>query len=486
MFFTDKIKSVHSEFKNQLRAPVFLFVYFSRTVFLLSCFLKAETAVFSFTAFLLTYLISFCHLISKEGAFLRKLSHKITPLICFSSLVSCFVGKVLGVLDKIPDYDIFMSVVTGVIGTIFGCFVTLALRDIKHKRDCAFVSSSSLFISGTVVFFREMLEFFSDYLFGTNYVHAEQISDNHWFFRIFSLGSNIPQQRPLFDTDEDMLISLLVSAFTTIFIYAYLRTKNKSLFIKEKKSASVPLKEKISDKIYGEIQKIKEDTNVYDMLTWWLTRAVMVYAFIMIEDPAEQVLIGANLLATFAISFLHLIFPDKSLFAKINYRLQSWICLLVFTGSYMGNFIFVYNHLPRFDLFLHFISGPITVAGGYYTAKTFIKPHTRHNIFLICVYSFCISCFVMPFWEVFEFLGDFLFGSANQGFYWGPTDDSFFFKVFGHGVGNTKLYYLFDTVYDVLLAFVTTVVSVLWLYISLLRKLKALKTDREREKIAVN
>ena len=92
----------------------------------------------------------------------------------------------------------------------------------------------------------------------------------------------------------------------------------------------------------------------------------------------------------------------------------------------------------------------------------------------------------MPFWEVFEFFGDFLFGSANQGFYWGPTDDSFFFKVFGHGTGNTQLYYLFDTVYDELLAFSTTVVATVWLYISLLKGLKRSKTAEPKEKITAD
>ena len=91
----------------------------------------------------------------------------------------------------------------------------------------------------------------------------------------------------------------------------------------------------------------------------------------------------------------------------------------------------------------------------------------------------------MPFWEVFEFWGDFLFGSANQGFYWGPTDDSFFFKVFGHGTGNTQLYYLFDTVYDELLAFLTTVISTVWLYISLRKNVKASHKKAVTEKLNV-
>jgi hypothetical protein len=65
-----------------------------------------------------------------------------------------------------------------------------------------------------------------------------------------------------------------------------------------------------------------------------------------------------------------------------------------------------------------------------------------------------------------------------------PGDDSFFFKVFGRGHENRMLYYLFDTVYDVLLAFVTTIISAVWLHISLLKNLKANKTTSEKDKIA--
>ena len=481
-----KLKSEMIIFKEQLPLPLAVFVYISRAIFLASAVAVPSSAVFSLTALALTYLVSLLHLVSKKDSFLSALSHRITALICFASLISCFIGQTLGVLTKNPDYDIVMSLATGVTGALFGYYLTVSIKSVENKRDCSFIASSSLFVSGTIIFFREMLEFFSDYLFGTNYVHAEQISDDHWFFRLLGVGSNIPQQRPLFDTDEDMLISLLSSAVTTAFLYAFLKIRNKTLFIKEKKlkSSVKALPSKIYDKIYTEIEAVKKDTSIVDTLTWWLTRSAMIYAAITIEDNAERILIIANLLATFAITLLHLIFPKESLFGKINYRLQSWICLIVFTGSYMGNYIFVYNNLPRFDLFLHFISGPIAVAAGYYALKTFKTPETKREVFLAVIYAFCLSCFIIPFWEVFEFIGDFLFGSANQGFYWVPGDDSFFFKLFGRGHENRMLYYLFDTVYDVLLAFLTTVISALWLHISLLKNLKAGKTASEKDKIA--
>lgn len=482
-----KLKSELTVFKKQLSLPLAIFVYLSRAIFLVSAFAVPSSAVFSLVAFLLTYLVSFLHIISKEGSFINALSHKVTALISFASLISCFIGQTLGVLAKIPDYDIVMSLVTGITGTLFGYYLTMSMKKVENKRDCSFISSSALFVSGTLIFFREMLEFFSDYLFGTNYVHAEQIGDDHWFFRLLGVGSNIPQQRPLFDTDEDMLISLISSAITTVALYIFMRVKNKVLFTKKEKQKlsfkAVP--ERIYNKIWTEIEAIKADTSVVDMITWWCTRSAMIYAAITIEDNAERILIIANLLATFAITLLHLVFPKESLFGKINYRLQSWICLIVFTGSYMGNYIFVYNNLPRFDLFLHFISGPIAVAAGYYAIKTFRTPQNKKDVLLSVIYAFCLSCFIIPFWEVFEFIGDFLFGSANQGFYWVPGDNSFFFKLFGRGLENRMLYYLFDTVYDVLLAFLTTVISAVWLHISLLKNIKKVKTA-EKEKITAD
>ena len=481
-----KINSELSLMKTQLPLPFIIFVYLSRAVFIFSIFISPakEVAVFSFVAFALTFLVDLCHFISKKGSFLSSLSHRITVLICISSLVSCFMGQTLGILEKAPDFDIVMSIVTGVMGTLFGYYVTLTLKDVKEKRDCGFVASSSLFISGTIVFFREMLEFFSDHFFGTSYTHPEHIGDDHWFFRLFTTGMGVPEQRPLYDTDEDMFISLLFSAFATAFVYIFLRIKHKNSFTEESRKEKLSFKalpSRISNKIYSEIEKVKADTNVVDILCWWFTRSAMLYAFINMEVVAEQILLGANLVATFAVTLMHLIFNKDSLFCKINYRLQSWVCLIVFTGSYMGNFIFVYNNLPRFDLFLHFISGPIAVAGGYYAAKTFMKAETKRDALLMALYAFCFSGFVMPFWEVFEFWGDFLFGSANQGFYWGPTDDSFFFKIFGHGVGNTQLYFLFDTVYDELLAFLTTVISTVWLYISLLKDIRKPSVKPQKE-----
>ena len=125
-----KLKSELTVFKKQLSLPLAIFVYLSRAIFLVSAFAVPSSAVFSLVAFLLTYLVSFLHIISKEGSFINALSHKVTALIAFASLISCFIGQTLGVLAKIPDYDIVMSLVTGVTGTLFGYYLTMSMKKV--------------------------------------------------------------------------------------------------------------------------------------------------------------------------------------------------------------------------------------------------------------------------------------------------------------------------------------------------------------------
>lgn len=472
-----RIKNESLSFIKQMPAFQVVFVYLTRVLLLFSCVTadSPKKTVFSLVALLLTYLISFLHVISKENSFLHNLSHRITTLISVSSLVSCFVGQTLGMLEKAEEYDIVMSLTTGIVSTLFGYYVTLALKQVENKRDIAFTASSALFIAGTIVFFREMIEFFCDFWFGTNICHVEFVGDDHWFFRVFGQGNGVPEQRPLYDMDEDMLISLLFALFTTAVLLIFMRIKYKHFYGRiERKSLKIKnLPSAVYEKICFEIEQIKKQTSVVDLLVWWMVRGAMLNAALTMDPSAERVKVIANLVGTFAITLLHFVFPKDSMFGKISYRVQTLVTSLVFISSYMGNYMFVYNNLPRFDLFLHFVSGVICVVSGYYVALTFFEPTSKKNIMLATVYAFCLSCFIIPFWEVTEFIGDFLFGSANQGFYWGPSDDSFFFKLFGHGVGNTMLYYLFDTVYDVLLAFLTTAVAAVALWIHLNRKHKA-------------
>lgn len=399
---------------------------------------------------------------------------------------AAFFGGALGfgfdVLEKYPEYDIFLQALSGVLGVALGYYLSVALHKPKTKNDFTFSAFFALCFSGTVVALRKFVQFFIDFYTGSNLLHCEFVEDSHWIYQVFGFGMSPDAQRPLLDTDEDFTVSILFSLASTGVLYLYNRLKNRELYIKtEQKKEKADLRSipsRIQGKIEYELEKMRNDCSIRDFIVWWCTRTVMVYAFITMENRAEATLLLANLVATFAITLVHFILPSKSVLTNVSYKVQSLITAIVFLGSWCGHYVEVYYITPRFDLFLHLVSGYLCVMGGYYIALTVLKPDSKRKVLSVSLFSLLFSFFIIPFWEVSEFIGDFIWGTSNQGFYWGPTDDSFFFKVFGHGIGNTQLYYLFDTVYDMLLAAVTTLITFAVLYsVLVIRSKKEIRAD---------
>ena len=401
------------------------------------------------------------------------------------------IGNALGVLDKFPDYDIFLHLLSGILGVAVGYVFIGSGKKPEDKNGIIFVSFASLCFSAAVTCLSEICEFLYDFCMGTNYVHVDLLDDGHWFYRLFGKGLTelIPNQQRILDTDEDMLISVMAAFAATAVLYIGLRIKHKDLCRKKKKVKAAGkkpcLRNRIIDRLYEEKEKLDRECSIADIALWWSVRAVMIYAaFNMVT--AEAILLSANLLGTFSISLLHILTSRDSMFNRLNYRLQSVITVIVFLGSWCGNYVFAYGILPRFDLFLHFISGAMSTAAGYFVAKTLIDLKNNSSASSVAMFSFSFSTLVIVSHEIVEFIGDFIWGTTNQGFDWGPTSESFFFKVFGQGAGNTELYYLFDTMYDMLLAMSTTIITtlIIFIFIKASKKQPARSLDRQNELVS--
>ena len=379
----------------------------------------------------------------------------------------------------IGEWDILLQFLLGVAAAIAGYFISQKIKKATDKNELTLNVISGMCWAGTAAIFVEIAEFFIDFYKGTNLLHADLVTNEHWLYRLVGTMMSLDGQRYLLDTDEDMLMAILGGIITTAAMYIFVRVKKKNMFTKEKKEkVKRSFGQWVKDKYTYEITKLRNDCCVADILFWWCTRAVMLYAFIVMENRAEAILLSANLIATFAITLVHIVFPEGSFFSRISYRTQSLIKVIVFLGSYCGNYVWLYNIVPRFDLFLHVISGVLCTLGGYYITLTLIKPDSKRKIWLITAFAFAFSCFIMPAWEISEFVGDFIWGTVNQGFYWGPTDESFLFRVFGRGAYNTALYPLYDTFYAVLLAMVTTVPTAVGVYLSMSSRLKRSRKEQ--------
>jgi len=476
-----RVRDLCGRIKQETSAAEIALWWLTRGLLISCAFMNKGEAVFFLAVFALTFIAD-----ALKAAFPRlELSARLQSFICVLALVSTVAGLGFGVLKSYPDYDLFIQLVGGIFSGALGYYIAMALRTPKNKNESLFVTFFTLCFSGTVTIFRKLTEFFSDFLLGTNLCHVEFVEDNHWLYQVFGFAMSPYEQRPLLDTDEDFIFSIIGGVLSAAVVYLKFRLKSKEFFVHKKTELTALFKNalpRLREKIALEIKKVKEDTGIFDRLFWWCVRAAMLYAFIEWDNRPEATLMLANLIGTFAITLVHLVFPRESVLSKVSYKTQSLITVIVFLGSYGGNYCEIYYIVPRFDLFLHFVSGVLCVLAGYYIALTLVKLRSRKDSLLISLFALAFSCFIMPAWEVSEFIGDFIWGTSNQGFYWGPTEESFFFKVFGHGIGNTQLYYLFDTVYDVLLAMVTTVITFVLLYIMLEYRRKK-STLPEKDKV---
>lgn len=441
-----------------------VFWWVARAFLLVGVFTADSTVkkVFIVISLLFTFLVSAVKKIFKGSDFAKSLDPHLQSCISLTAALGAGVGFGLGVFKLFPEYGILLHLYGGIIGVAIGYYISIAMRKPKSAKDFNYTTLMSFSISCAFIVPRKILQFFIDFFTGRDLIKCDFVGDDHWLFSVVGHMNSMYEQRPLYDYSEDLLFGLVGTFLATAVLYIYFRVNNKSAFKKDKKKVGFSLKEipsRCVNKVIYEIQKVKTETNICDMLIWWCTRALMLYAFITMQDRAEATLLLAIFIGTFAISILHFITPKDSMFCRLSYKVQTLITVIAFFGSYVGNYINIYSIVGRYDAFLHFISGFISFAAGYYLALTLLKPGTKRENFSICVFAFAFALAIIPIHETVEFVGDFIWGTTNQGFMWEPSDNILLYNLFGHGVGNELLIRIYDTIYDMSLASTTSTLS---------------------------
>ncbi len=409
------------------------------------------------------------------GKFIKSLSPHFQSCICLTAVLGSGLGLGFDLFQKFPEYDVPLSLYGGIIGVAIGYYISTALRKPEKNKDFNFTAFISFCVSCAFIAPREIFQFFTDYFTGRNLLHCEMVGEDHWLINLIGPMGSMLEQRYLIDFSEDITLGVVGCFIATAVLYVYIRLKNKEAFTSKIRLLKISLKDippRFKDKAVYEAAKVKQQTNIFDTLLWWSVRIVMLYAFLTMENRAEATLLGAIFVGTFAISILHFVFPKESMFCKINYRVQTLIVIIAFLGSYCGNYVGVYAYASRFDTLLHFVSGFIGAAAGYYIALTLVEPRSKKENFLIGLFSLSFALAIIPIHEMTEFVGDYIWGTANQGFLWEPRPDVIIYKIFGHGVGNELLIRIYDTMYDMCLASSTSILSFVILLISLERNRK--------------
>ncbi len=217
--------------------------------------------------------------------------------------------------------------------------------------------------------------------------------------------------------------------------------------------------EGVKNFIKGEMGDLKGELSVPEYIMWWLLRAVQVFALVRLfmRDPTNNnvVLLSLNLLATFTVPLVRLLLFPKRIFKKLTFHCQSWLNIMIFFGSFLGQGMEWNHDVTSWDKVLHLIAGAVIVFIGDGIAGMFLDKGDRVSPLFRTYASVGFSFIAIVVWEVFEFFADYyIVDSSNQAYGISPDRDAWFYTIFGYGVQNENQWRVFDTNVDMLCAVV--------------------------------
>ena len=224
------------------------------------------------------------------------------------------------------------------------------------------------------------------------------------------------------------------------------------------------------------LHALRSEITLGEYLLWWAVRACMlVYILRQLGEAHRAVdyfLPAVNALGTFSVFFLRWIFPKGTMLGRLNFRAQHYITFMIFFGSFVGNYFRLYdiNNPLHYDWILHAVSGVAITLLGCHLAEAMTQDQPLSPRVTACA-AMGFSFFLMVAWEIMEFCGDYLFGDNNQKYDWlemQPSDP--FYPLILRGAPGMRQLPLLDTMADLALAFLFTVLTGVVLYAVLKRR----------------
>ncbi len=227
----------------------------------------------------------------------------------------------------------------------------------------------------------------------------------------------------------------------------------------------------------GEISSLKNELSLPEYLSWWLLRAVQIFVLVrlIINDPTNSnvLLLSLNLLATFTVPLVRLLLFPKRLFTRLSFHSQTWLNVMIFLGSFLGQGLEWNHKVTSWDKFLHLMAGAVIVFIGNGLAGMFLSDKDKVSPLFRTYASVGFSYIAIVVWEVFEFFADYYWPlSSNQAYNISPERDKFFFAIFGQGAQNENQWAVFDTNVDMLCAVVGVIPAAILLFVYLNKKEK--------------
>lgn len=247
---------------------------------------------------------------------------------------------------------------------------------------------------------------------------------------------------------------------------------------------------KIKEFLSDELTAFKSSVGKIEYLLWWAIRVAMIYALVslVIREPGNTnvLLLSLNLLATFTVVLARIILFPKWLIRRLSFRSQTYLNIMIFIGSFLGQGMQLNHKITNYDKFLHFAAGAVVLLIGNELVDMFKRDGDRISPLLRTYTATGFSFLAIVVWEVFEFFVDYYWPeSANQGYGVTPNENSLFFKIFGPGAQNENQWAVFDTNVDMFYAVIGCIPAAIGLTIFLYKKEKGQALKKKHSVTAV-
>ena len=228
----------------------------------------------------------------------------------------------------------------------------------------------------------------------------------------------------------------------------------------------------------SEFSELKKELSTFEYISWWILRAIMAFALVrlFINDRTNQnvLLLALNLLASFTVPLVRLLLFPKWLYKRLSFHTQTWLNVMIFFGSFLGQGMGWNHEVTSYDKILHLLAGAVIVFIGNGISGMFLGDGDKVSPLFRTYSAVGFSYIAIVLWEVFEFFVDYYWPlSSNQAYNISPERDPFFFVIFGQGAQNENQWAVFDTNVDMACAMVGAIPAAVALFIWLKRKKQA-------------
>lgn len=173
----------------------------------------------------------------------------------------------------------------------------------------------------------------------------------------------------------------------------------------------------VKRKLIGEYKIFREEVTWVEYALWWAARIMLFYALgktISIGITGVTLFqLGAEVALTFALPLLHLL-PRKIFIARLSYRVQDVVVLLLFVTAYFGQFKGFYSTVEWYDVYLHIGGMFLCVYAGYALIMALKRDNLPLAPVVAAMCGFGFSFFVAVSWEIFEFVCDSIWAGSNS------------------------------------------------------------------------